>query len=91
MHKGAFFANKWVLKKRRLDNIKPSELQNMTILDIASHDGRWSFAAIKNGVKEISSIVSSRKYLIENTIKIMDHHANLMTDFPSSPAKCTSI
>ena len=27
-------------------------IKNSTILDLASHDGRWSFAAIKNGAKK---------------------------------------
>lgn len=48
-------------------------IQNMTILDIASHDGRWSFAAIKNGAKKAIGI-EGRKYLIDNAIKIMDHY-----------------
>jgi len=27
-------------------------IQGSTILDIASHDGRWSFAAIKSGARQ---------------------------------------
>jgi hypothetical protein len=48
-------------------------IQNKTILDIASHDGRWSFAAIKNGAKKVIGI-EGRKYLVDNAIKIMDHY-----------------
>ena len=29
-------------------------IKNSSILDIASHDGRWSFAALKNGAKSIA-------------------------------------
>ncbi len=27
-------------------------IKNSTILDLANHDGRWSFAALKNGAKK---------------------------------------
>jgi hypothetical protein len=43
-------------EKASLNNIEPSEIQNMTILYIASHDGRRRFAAIKNGTKKLSSM-----------------------------------
>lgn len=37
--------------------------QGKTILDIASHDGRWSFAALKNGAKKVIGI-EAREHLI---------------------------
>jgi len=43
-----------------LDIIKDS-----SILDIASHDGRWSFAALKNGAKSIVGI-EARQHLVNN-------------------------
>lgn len=46
-------------------------IQKQTILDIASHDGRWSFAAIKNDAKKVFG-VEGRSYLVENAIKNMD-------------------
>jgi hypothetical protein len=48
-------------------------IQKRTILDIASHDGRWSFAAIKNGAKKVFG-VEGRPYLVENAIKNMDRY-----------------
>jgi tetratricopeptide (TPR) repeat protein len=45
-------------------------IQEQTILDIASHDGRWSFAAIKNGAKKVIGI-EARQYLVESAIKNM--------------------
>jgi hypothetical protein len=46
-------------------------IQKHTILDIASHDGRWSFAAIKNGAKKVFGI-EARLHLVENATKNMD-------------------
>lgn len=40
-------------------------IQGSSILDIASHDGRWSFAALKNGAKHVVGI-EARKHLVEN-------------------------
>ena len=31
-------------------------IENATILDLACHDGRWSFAALKNGAKKVYGI-----------------------------------
>jgi Methyltransferase domain len=45
-------------------------IQEHTILDIASHDGRWSFAALKNGAKKVFG-VEGRPHLVENAIKNM--------------------
>ena len=33
------------------------------ILDIASHDGRWSFAAIKNGARHVLGIEGRKKHV----------------------------
>jgi predicted RNA methylase len=45
-------------------------IKNKCILDIASHDGRWSFAALKNEAKYVLGI-EGRKELVENSIKNM--------------------
>jgi predicted nicotinamide N-methyase len=45
-------------------------IQNKTVLDLASHDGRWSFAAIKNGAKYVIGI-EDRRHLVENAIRDM--------------------
>jgi 16S rRNA G966 N2-methylase RsmD len=45
-------------------------IKNKSILDIASHDGRWSFAALKNDAKYVLGI-EGRKELVENSIKNM--------------------
>ena len=45
-------------------------IQNSSILDIASHDGRWSFAALKNGAKHVLGI-EAREHLVENSNKNM--------------------
>jgi hypothetical protein len=48
-------------------------IQNSTILDIASHDGRWSFAAIKNGAKQVIGI-EGRQELVDSAIENMMHY-----------------
>jgi tetratricopeptide (TPR) repeat protein len=45
-------------------------IREHTILDIASHDGRWSFAAIKNGAKKVIGI-EARPYLVDNATNNM--------------------
>jgi 16S rRNA G966 N2-methylase RsmD len=45
-------------------------IRDKTVLDLASHDGRWSFAAIKNGAKYVIGI-EARRHLVENAIKNM--------------------
>ena len=45
-------------------------LKDATVLDIASHDGRWSFAALKNGAKKVYGI-EGKKELVENSIANM--------------------
>ena len=45
-------------------------IQDQSILDIASHDGRWSFAAIKNGARQVLGI-EGRKDLVDKAINNM--------------------
>jgi len=45
-------------------------IQNSSILDIASHDGRWSFAALKNGAKHVVGI-EAREHLVKNSYQNM--------------------
>ena len=45
-------------------------LKDATVLDIASHDGRWSFAALKNGAKKVYGI-EGKKELVQNSIENM--------------------
>jgi len=40
-------------------------IKDKSILDIASHDGRWSFAALKNGAKNVLGI-EARQHLVIN-------------------------
>ena len=40
-------------------------LKGARALDLASHDGRWSFAALKSGVARVTG-VEGRQYLIDN-------------------------
>ncbi len=48
-------------------------IQNSTILDIASHDGRWSFAAVKNGAKQVIGI-EGRQELVDKATQNMMHY-----------------
>ena len=45
-------------------------IKNSSILDIASHDGRWSFAALKNGAKNVLGI-EAREHLVKNSYQNM--------------------
>tara|TARA_B110000495_G_C22932130_1_gene544949 strand:- start:108 stop:920 length:813 start_codon:yes stop_codon:yes gene_type:complete len=45
-------------------------LKDATVLDIASHDGRWSFAALKNGAKKVYGI-EGKKELVQSSIENM--------------------
>jgi 16S rRNA G966 N2-methylase RsmD len=42
-------------------------IKNQRILDIASHDGRWSFAALKNGANHVLGI-EGRPHLVKNAV-----------------------
>ena len=45
-------------------------IKNSTILDLANHDGRWSFAALKNGAKKVYGI-EGKKELVEKGLANM--------------------
>jgi len=49
--------------------IAPNEelIREKTILDLAAHDGRWSFAALKAGARHVTGI-EGRAYLVESAI-----------------------
>jgi 16S rRNA G966 N2-methylase RsmD len=46
-------------------------IKDQTILDVASHDGRWAFAALKNGANRVIGI-EARRHLVENCKRNMD-------------------
>jgi len=46
-------------------------ISNSSILDIASHDGRWSFAALKNGASNVIGI-EAKENLVKNSRKNME-------------------
>lgn len=48
-------------------------IENKSILDIASHDGRWSFAALKNGAKYVLGI-EGREDLVNNAVNNMKNY-----------------
>jgi len=48
-------------------------IKNCNILDLASHDGRWSFAAIKNGAKNVLGI-EGREELVKKSIENMEKY-----------------
>jgi len=48
-------------------------IKNSSILDLASHDGRWSFAALKSGAKKIVGI-EGRKELVKKSNKNMEYY-----------------
>jgi 16S rRNA G966 N2-methylase RsmD len=49
--------------------IAPNEelIRDKSILDLAAHDGRWSFAALKAGARHVTGI-EGRAYLVESAI-----------------------
>lgn len=49
-------------------------ISGSSILDIASHDGRWSFAALKNGASHVTGI-EGRSHLVENANSIMKKYS----------------
>jgi len=48
-------------------------IKDRMILDIASHDGRFSFAAIKNGAAHVIGI-EGKPHLVKNSIKNMERY-----------------
>ena len=45
-------------------------IENSTVLDLANHDGRWSFAALKNGAKKVYGI-EGKKELVQKGLSNM--------------------
>jgi predicted RNA methylase len=58
-----------VLIERNADLIR-----GRRILDIASHDGRWSFAALKAGAAHVTGI-ETRQHLVSNAIETFTHYS----------------
>lgn len=58
------------LDLRHLGIIKENQdiLQGRSVVDIASHDGRWSYAALDAGAAHVTGI-EGRQHLIDNTNK----------------------
>lgn len=52
-----------------MDNQK-DVLKGASVLDVASHDGRWSFAALSVGAERVVGI-EPRGHLVENSLKSM--------------------
>jgi len=48
-------------------------IKNTSILDLASHDGRWSYAAIKNGAKKVLGI-EGREELVKKSFENMEKY-----------------
>jgi len=46
-------------------------IENSRILDLASHDGRWSFAALMNKASKVVGI-EGKSHLVENAKKNME-------------------
>src|SRR6266446_801015 len=57
------------LNERYRALISPNEefIRGKTILDLAAHDGRWSFAALKAGARHVTGI-EGRAHLVESAI-----------------------
>lgn len=64
------FPNRLNSRYHALIEFNKTIIQNSSILDLGSHDGRWSFAAIKNGATKIIGI-EGREHLVRNSIKNM--------------------
>lgn len=64
------FPNRLNMRYKALIESNLDKIRNCSILDIASHDGRWSFAAIKNGAKFVCGI-EGRVELVENSNQTM--------------------
>ena len=48
-------------------------IKNSTILDLASHDGRWSLAALKNGAAKVFGI-EAREELVKKSYENMERY-----------------
>jgi len=65
------FPNRLTSRYRALIESNKAIIQNSSILDLGSHDGRWSFAAIKNGAVNVLGI-EGREHLVKNSYKNME-------------------
>ena len=68
---------------RRVDIlIKDNEhiLRGQKVLDIASHDGRFSFAALKYGASHVTG-VEGKPELVENSVRNMDRYEIPESDY----------
>lgn len=48
-------------------------IQGARILDLASHDGRWSFAALRTGAAHVTGI-EARQFFVDNTRETFSHY-----------------
>ena len=53
--------------------IDPVDFKGKRVLDIASHDGRWSFAALQAGASHVTGI-EPRAELIDNAHQTFEHY-----------------
>ena len=67
------FPNRLNYRSKVLIENNTDVIAGKNILDIASHDGRFSFSAIKNGANHVLGI-EGRKELVERAIKTMNKY-----------------
>ncbi len=58
-------ANRLNKRHRAIFETDPEIFPGMNVLDIASHDGRWSFASVKAGARHVTG-VEPRQHLVES-------------------------
>lgn len=58
-------ANRLNKRHQAIFQTNPGIFEGARVLDIASHDGRWSFAALKSGAKHVTG-VEPRQHLVQN-------------------------
>ncbi len=66
--KTAAYSNRLNWRCELLLTRNQSVIKNKRILDLASHDGRFSWACLKLGAKHVTG-VEARAYLVESSIK----------------------
>jgi 2-polyprenyl-3-methyl-5-hydroxy-6-metoxy-1,4-benzoquinol methylase len=64
------FINRLNCKYKAIIEYSQSFFKNSSVLDLASHDGRWTLAALSVGASHVTGI-EGRKFLIENAIQNM--------------------
>lgn len=67
------FPNRLNNRYSALIEFNKSIIKNSSILDLGSHDCRWSFAAIKNGAVNVLGI-EGREHLVKNSYKNMEFY-----------------